>query len=166
MSAKPALFSRPIPIALFVILALIIDQATKLAVDISLDFQVSYPLLPWLALFRTYNTGVAFSMFADASGWLIVATRLIVVAFVLWMWRRTEADRSWAHLGYALIIAGALGNLIDRFAYGHVIDFILFHTDTWSFAVFNIADSCITCGALAIAGDELFAGKRQKNPEH
>ena len=61
--------------------------------------------------------------------------------------------------GYALIIAGALGNLIDRFAYGHVVDFILFYTQTWSFAVFNMADSFITIGAGLVILDELLVRK-------
>jgi len=162
MTEKASLFSRPIPVIAFVILALVIDQATKIAVDMFLPFQVAQPLLPFLSLFRTYNTGVAFSMFAWVDGWLIVGIRLLVVAFVVWVWRRTPATRSFAHFGYALVIAGALGNLIDRFAYGHVIDFILFHTETWSFAVFNIADSCITLGAVSIAYDEFFGTKLSK----
>lgn len=163
MTAKAALFSRPWPVILFVILALAVDQATKLAVDAFLPYQVLQPIFPFFALFRTYNTGVAFSMFAEADGWIIVGIRLAVVAFVVWVWRRTPADRGFAHFGYAMVIAGALGNLIDRFAYGHVIDFILFYTDTWSFAVFNIADSCITLGAISIGYDEFFGTKVSKS---
>lgn len=162
MTDKVALLSRPWPIVLFVTLVLVLDQATKLAVDAFLPYQVLQPVLPFLGLFRTYNTGVAFSMFADAEGWIIVGVRLLVVAFVVWVWRRTPADRVFAHFGYAMVIAGALGNLIDRFAYGHVIDFILFHTETWSFAVFNVADSCITLGAISIAYDEFFGTKVSK----
>ena len=162
MTEKVALFSKSIPVVAFVILALFVDQATKVLVDTFLPYQVSQPILPFLSLFRTYNTGVAFSMFAGVDGWLIVGIRLLVVAFVVWVWRRTPSARSFAHFGYALVIAGALGNLIDRFAYGHVIDFILFHTETWSFAVFNIADSCITLGAISIGYDEFFGTKLSK----
>jgi signal peptidase II len=81
---------------------------------------------------------------------------------VLWLWRRTSKERWLAHLGFALIIAGALGNLVDRFLYGHVIDYVLFHTETWSFAVFNLADSFISVGAVAVILDEMFLPKRAK----
>jgi signal peptidase II len=87
--------------------------------------------------------------------------RLLVVAFVLWLWRRTSKDRFFAHLGYAMIIAGALGNLVDRLIFGYVIDYVLFHTATWSFAVFNLADSFITIGAGAIILDEILHMKKQ-----
>jgi len=85
--------------------------------------------------------------------------RLVIVAFVLWLWRRTPKDRPFAHLGYAMIIAGAIGNLIDGIVYGHVVDYILFHTATWSFAVFNLADSFISVGAGLVIVDELFGPK-------
>jgi signal peptidase II len=116
-----------------------------------------------LALYRTYNLGVAFSMLSGMDGWLIVGMRLVIVAFVIWLWRRSAKDRWLAHLGFALIIAGALGNLVDRFLYGHVIDYILFHTDTWSFAVFNLADSFISVGAAAVILDELLLPKKGEN---
>ena len=90
--------------------------------------------------------------------------RLAIVAFVLYLWRRTAKDRWLAHLGYALIIAGAIGNLVDRFTYGHVIDYILFHTETWSFAVFNLADSFITVGAGCVILDEMLP--KPKNTDH
>jgi signal peptidase II len=85
--------------------------------------------------------------------------RLLIVAFVIWLGRKTDADRTFAHLGFALIIAGAAGNIFDRFLYGHVVDYILFHTETWSFAVFNLADSFITIGAGCVILDELLQAK-------
>ncbi|MCO6187367.1 signal peptidase II [Rhizobium sp. L1K21] len=160
MTAKPALFSRPIPAILLIVIALVADQASKIAVDHLLPLQQPVPFVPFIDLYRTYNTGVAFSMFDDFSGWIIVGVRLAIVAFVLWLWRRTDAHRWLYHLGFALVVAGAIGNLIDRFAYGHVVDFILFHTQSWSFAVFNLADSYITVGAIIIAFEELFRGEK------
>jgi signal peptidase II len=159
MSGRGALLARPLPVLVFVFIAIVLDQASKLAVDHLLPLQEMVPVAPFLALYRTYNTGVAFSMLQGMDGWFIVGMRLVIVAFVLWIWRRTPTNRSFTHLGYALVIAGALGNLLDRFLYGHVIDFILFYTESWSFAVFNLADSFITMGAVAIAIDELFAKK-------
>ncbi|NVD37543.1 signal peptidase II [Ensifer sp. HO-A22] len=160
MSEKQVLFSRPLPIAVFIVLALAADQLIKYLVEAYLPFNEAVPVVPMLALYRTYNYGVAFSMLSGMEGWFIVGMRLVVVTFVLWLWRRTPKDRFFAHLGYALIIAGALGNLVDRLIFGYVIDYILFHTQTWSFAVFNLADSFITVGAGAIILDELLQAKK------
>lgn len=158
--ARPALFSRPAPILFFIVVAVLIDQVVKIAVDHSLPLQEVVPVIPMLALYRTYNLGVAFSMLSGMDGWFIVGMRLVIVAFVIWLWHRTAKDRWLAHLGYALIIAGAIGNLVDRFAYGHVIDYILFYTESWSFAVFNLADSFITIGAGCVILDELLLPKK------
>lgn len=160
--AKPALFSRPLPILIFIVAAVVLDQVVKIMVDNWLPLQEMVPVIPMLALYRTYNLGVAFSMLSGMDGWFIVGMRLVIVVFVLWLWRRTPNHRWLAHLGFALIIAGALGNLIDRFLYGHVIDYILFHTQTWSFAVFNLADSFITVGAGCVILDELLLPKKAK----
>lgn len=162
MIGKTALFSRPVPIAVFIVLAMVADQAIKQAVEMWLPFEEAVHVIPMLALYRTYNYGVAFSMLSGMEGWFIVTMRLAVVTFVLWLWRRTPKDRVFAHLGYAMIIAGALGNLVDRLIYGYVIDYVLFYTETWSFAVFNLADSFITIGAGCIILDELLQPKKQK----
>ncbi|MEK1865495.1 MAG: signal peptidase II [Rhizobium leguminosarum] len=158
--ARPALFSRPAPILFFIVVAVLIDQVVKIAVDHYLPLQEVVPVIPMLALYRTYNLGVAFSMLSGMDGWFIVGMRLVIVAFVILLWYRTAKDRWLAHLGYALIIAGAIGNLVDRFAYGHVIDYILFYTESWSFAVFNLADSFITIGAGCVILDELLLPKK------
>ncbi len=158
---KTALFSRPLPILVLVIVAMLLDQAIKFAVEMWLPFQQSVPVFPMLALYRTYNYGVAFSMLSGMEGWFIVSMRLLVVAFVLWLWRRTPKDRFFAHLGYAMIIAGALGNLVDRLIFGYVIDYVLLHTETWSFAVFNLADSFISIGAGSIILDEFLQMKKR-----
>lgn len=163
MSGRPALFSRPLPIALFIVIAVAADQVLKYLVEAFLPFQQAVPVMPMLALYRTYNYGVAFSMLSGMEGWFIVGMRLAVVAFVLWLWRRTPPHRFFAHLGYAMIIAGALGNLVDRLLFGYVIDYVLFHTASWSFAVFNLADSFITVGAGAIILDELLQAKRDRS---
>lgn len=160
MTEKQVLFSRSLPIAVFIVLALATDQLIKYLVEAYLPFNEAVPVVPMLALYRTYNYGVAFSMLSGMEGWFIVGMRLVVVAFVLWLWRRTPKDRFFAHFGYALIIAGALGNLVDRLIFGYVIDYILFYTQTWSFAVFNLADSFITVGAGAIILDELLQAKK------
>nr|WP_250809260.1 signal peptidase II [Neorhizobium tomejilense] len=160
MTARVALLSRPLVALIVIVIAVILDQAVKIAVENYLPMQEAVPLLPVLALYRTYNLGVAFSLLSGMEREFIVGMRVLIVAFVLWLWRRTPKDRPLAHSGFALIIAGAIGNLIDGFAYGHVIDYILFHTETWSFAVFNLADSFITIGAGLVILDELFGPKK------
>jgi len=160
---KVSLFSRAVPAILLIIALLILDQITKIAVDHYLPLQEPVHLLPVLALYRTYNTGVAFSMFDETPGYLIVGLRLAIVAFVTWLWIRTPASRWIAHLGFVLVIAGDFGHLLDRFLYGHVIEFVLFHVGTWSFAIFNLADSFITVGAVLIGFDEIFgSGEKSK----
>jgi signal peptidase II len=159
---KAGVFSRPLPAIALIVFALVADQIIKLLVEAYLPLQQMVPVVPMLALYRTYNLGVAFSMLSGMEGWFIVSMRLVIVAFVLWLWRKTAPDRSFAHLGFALIVAGAAGNLLDRFFYGHVIDYILFHTDTWSFAVFNLADSFITIGAGCVILDEILHARKTK----
>ncbi|MFC3071651.1 signal peptidase II [Shinella pollutisoli] len=155
MSGRIPLMSRPLPVVLVILLAVALDQTVKFAVEAFLPFQEAVEVVPMLALYRTYNYGVAFSMLSGMEGWFIVGLRLFVVGFVVWLWRQTPKARGLAHAGYALIIAGAIGNLIDRALFGYVIDYVLFHTQSWSFAVFNLADSFITIGAGLIILDEL-----------
>ncbi len=86
---KVSLFSRAVPAILFIAALLVVDQITKIAVDHYLPLQEPVHLLPVLAFYRTYNTGVAFSMFDEMPGYLIVGLRLAIVAFVTWLWVRT-----------------------------------------------------------------------------
>lgn len=162
---KTGMFSRLVPALALIVSLLVIDQIVKTLVELYLPLQEMVPVIPMLALYRTYNLGVAFSMLSDMDGWFIVTMRLVIVVFVIWMWKKTPKDRSFAHLGFALIIAGALGNIFDRFLYGHVIDYILFHTQTWSFAVFNLADSFISIGAACVILDEVLQMKTAKDTQ-
>ena len=163
MNPKTAIFARPLPALLLTVFALVLDQAIKYLVEVTLPLQQAVPVMPMLALYRTHNLGVAFSMLSGADGWFIVGLRLAIVAFVFWLWRRTSPEHHFAHLGFVMIIAGAVGNIIDRFVYGHVIDYVLFYTQTWSFAVFNLADSLITVGAGLILLDELLIMTNRKD---
>lgn len=156
MSALTAL-SRPVPLLLLVVAGVALDQAIKWAVEAFLPLRQVVPVAPMLALFRTYNEGIAFSFLTGTNVWALLALTGGILVFVLYLWRRTPPARGLSHLGFALIIAGAAGNLIDRARLGHVVDYILFYTAGWSFAVFNLADSFITLGAVAIVVDELIA---------
>jgi signal peptidase II len=162
MTSRTPLLSRPaVAIGLIVVL-LCLDQAVKYAVEVMLPMHQLVPVIPMLGLYRTHNLGVAFSMLSHLDSWVIIVLRLVIVAFVAWLWRNTRPDHHFAQVGYCLIIAGAFGNIIDRFTYGYVVDYVLFHTETWSFAVFNLADSLITVGAGLILLQELLVGLHSK----
>lgn len=166
MTERAPFFSRPVPVVSFIVIAVLVDQLIKMAVEAWLPMEQPVHVLPMLALYRTYNFGVAFSMLSGMEDWFIVGLRLVVVAFVTWLWLQTPKERGLAHAGYALIIAGAIGNLVDRLLFGYVIDYVLFYTETWSFAVFNLADSFITIGAGIILLDELLSSRaRRHNPD-
>lgn len=145
---------------LFMTLMIAADQASKLWVEANLALHEPVDILPFLAFFRTYNTGIAFSFLAFMDDKWLIALTLAIMVFVGWLWWRTPAERVLSLGGFVLVFGGAAGNLIDRLMYGHVIDFIQFHTASWSFAIFNLADSFISVGAGLILLDELFSIRR------
>ncbi len=144
-------------------MAVAIDQWIKALVESGLDMHQAVDLLPFLALYRTYNTGIAFSMFSSFGDTGLIVLSLAVIGFVLYLTSLTKRGQVIARIGFALIIGGAIGNLIDRSLYGHVVDYILFHTPAWSFAVFNLADAFITIGAALVMTEELLVWRRQRD---
>lgn len=147
---------------------LVIDQITKLAAEQFLTWGQPVPLLPFLNLTLLYNTGAAFSFLSQAGGWqrwfFIVLAAVISLVLLGWL-RKLEAGQRVTAAGLALILGGALGNLIDRLVYGHVVDFIDFYYGSWHWPAFNVADSAITVGAATLIWEGLFgrapAGARQ-----
>ncbi|MGI9350646.1 MAG: signal peptidase II [Rhizobiaceae bacterium] len=146
-----------------------VDQFSKWLVETSLPLYSQIDLLPILSLYRTYNEGVAFSALTGLGPWLLVLLTTGIILFVLWLWRGVAADRLLSGAGFCLILAGAIGNLIDRVRIGKVIDMIYFHIDQvgFKFAIFNLADTFITLGAAAIILDEFHTWKssRQKTSD-
>ena len=153
---------RLFPAAAIVLAATILDQGLKQAVEAQLDMHVPVPVLPFLSLFRTHNTGIAFSLLDDFGSVGLIAVTLGVMGFVAFIAARTDPAQRLARLGFALIIGGALGNLIDRIWHGYVVDYILFHLPSWSFAIFNLADMFITVGAGLVILDEFLAWRRSR----
>lgn len=149
-SSLPAAASgwRWLPLSLAVIVA---DQASKAWILHHFSLFERVHLLPVLDVILTYNTGAAFSMLADAAGWqrwVFVCLALAVsVTLVLWLRRLAAATQALIACGLALIVGGALGNMLDRLRLGHVIDFIHAHWGAHYFPAFNVADSAITVGA-------------------
>jgi signal peptidase II len=135
------------PYALIVVVAVAIDQWVKRLVENGMGLHEKIDLLPFLALYQTRNTGIAFSLLAGFGDVGLMLVALAVIAVVLALAARTTHDQIFARAGFALVVGGAVGNLIDRAGLGYVIDYILFHTPVWSFAIFNLADAFITIGA-------------------
>ncbi|MCC0025954.1 MAG: signal peptidase II [Zhengella sp.] len=137
-----------------------LDQWIKHMVETGMGYHEQIDLMPFFALFRTHNTGIAFSLLADFGPGGLIALSLVISAFVLWLAWISGPEQRLAHLGFTLIIAGAAGNLIDRVLLGYVVDYFLFHTPAWSFAVFNLADVWITLGAGLVLIEEALSWHR------
>lgn len=158
MSQRATLWS-----VLIIVFAVTSDQYIKFLVESGMDYNQQIDLLPFLALFRTHNEGIAFSMLSWLHDGGLIAMTVAVIGFVSYLWWTTAAERVISRLGFALIIGGALGNLIDRSMLGYVVDYILFHLPNWSFAVFNMADVYITIGAGLIILDELVQWRKARS---
>ena len=152
------------------LLVLVIDQASKFYFENKLEMFQQIVIIPdsfsWTL---ASNTGAAISFLADSSGWQrwLFALIAIVVSAVLVVWlKRLGRNETWLAIALALVLGGALGNLYDRVALGHVIDFILVHwQNRWYFPAFNIADSAISVGAVMLALD-MFKSKKTEEAAH
>jgi signal peptidase II len=147
---------RWVPLGLLIIL---LDQATKAVVESRFELFDVKPILPFLEFTLLYNTGAAFSFLAGASGWqrwfFIGLGAVVSIVILYWLKRLEPGTHRMMAAGFALILGGALGNVIDRIWHGHVIDFIHFHWRQWEFPAFNVADSAITIGAALLILDAL-----------
>jgi len=125
------------------------DRLSKWAALAWLRPGESVEMTGFFNLVLVFNRGAAFSFLADAPGWqapFFIAVALVAAAIVSWMLWRNPGKRLLC-AGLALILGGALGNLWDRVAYGHVVDFLDFHAMGWHWPAFNVADSAISVGA-------------------
>lgn len=153
-------------IALVVLLA---DQFTKLLIVGSFALGDSQTVTSFFNLVRVHNSGAAFSFLSSASGWqrwLFTGIGVVATMFILWLLRSHPTQKLFC-FALALVLGGAVGNVIDRIAYGHVVDFLDFHWDWLSpvfyqghFPAFNIADSAISVGAVSLILDELLRVRR------
>ena len=147
------------------VLILVADLTTKAAASAMLDYGEPNRVLPFFSLTLLHNTGAAFSLLADSSGWqrwLFIALALgISVTLVIWLTRLHRHDY-WLGTGLAFVLGGAVGNLYDRVVHGYVVDFFHFHWAGYHFPAFNVADSFITVGAAMLILD-LFLGKEHEN---
>ncbi len=140
-----------------------LDQLIKYWVVNTLAVGEEIDLLPFLSLYHARNPGIAFSMLSSVSDWGLIALTFCIICFVIWLWKNAGPEKSLSRFGFLLVIGGAIGNLIDRVRFHYVIDYISFHiSDVFSFAIFNLADSFITIGAVLIVLDEVLHWKRGK----
>lgn len=145
----------------------VVDQLTKLYIVQNLVYRQRIEVLPVLDITRLHNPGAAWSLLADAGGWqrwffiaLGIAVSLLIV---YWLTRlRLPAERLLA-MALSSILGGAVGNVIDRFVHGHVIDFIHAHYSGHYWPAFNVADMAITLGAGLLIVDTLLASRRRNN---
>lgn len=147
-------------------LALVLDQASKIAVDSSMRLYESIPLLPWFNLTYVHNTGAAFSFLAQAGGWqrwLFAGLALIIsVAITIWI-TRLKPQETMLAVALSLVLGGAVGNLIDRVAYGYVIDFLDVYYKDWHWPAFNIADSAICVGVFLMLLESFGIGQGKQD---
>jgi signal peptidase II len=155
---------RMLPWIAIALAVVFLDQLTKVVVERMFDYGDVRPVTAFFNLVLTYNKGAAFSFLASASGWqdtFLTTIGLAASAFIVYLLARHGHQRLFA-CALALILGGALGNVIDRIVYGHVIDFLDFHWRNWHWPAFNLADSAIVGGAGLLILDELLRVRRAK----
>lgn len=146
------------------LLAVILDQASKLAIAGSMQLYQSIEIVPYFNLTYVHNTGAAFSFLSEAGGWQrwFFAGLALVISVVIAVWlARLKRHETLLAVALSLILGGAIGNLIDRLAYGYVIDFLDVYYQTWHWPAFNIADSAITLGVVLMLVESFGLGKSE-----
>ena len=157
-------WQRMLPWLALALLVVFLDQVTKVLIERTFDYGDVRPVTDFFNLVLTYNKGAAFSFLANAGGWqgkFLTIVGLAASVFILYLLARHGHQRLFA-LALALILGGAIGNVIDRIVYGHVIDFLDFHWGGWHWPAFNVADSAIVGGAGLLILDELVRVRRAK----
>jgi signal peptidase II len=152
-------------LALAVLLA---DQLTKYVVLQHFTVSRVVEVTPFFNLVLVFNPGAAFSFLSDASGWqryFFSAIAVVASVWVVYLLRKYPQQRLFC-VALSLILAGAVGNLIDRLLYGAVVDFLDFHLRGWHFPAFNVADASISCGAALLVWDGLRQHRRTPAAEN
>ncbi len=140
-------------------LVLIADQITKYVVSRTFALYESVEVTPFFNLVLVHNRGAAFSFLSDAGGWqrgFFICIGLVASVWIAWLIRK-HATQTVFCLALALILGGALGNVIDRILFGAVVDFLDFHAYGQHWPAFNVADAAISCGAALLIWDALTA---------
>ena len=144
------------------LLAVILDQVSKLVVSHSMQLYQSINIMPCVNLTYVHNTGAAFSFLSEAGGWQrwFFAALAIIISIVIAVWlSRLKSHETLLAVSLSLVLGGAIGNLIDRLAYGYVIDFLDVYVPSWHWPAFNVADSVITLGVVLMLLESFGVGK-------
>lgn len=147
------------------IVVIALDQLSKWIVQQSLTYGESIVVTSFFDLVLVFNPGAAFSFLSSASGWqkyFFIAIALIASIFIVFLMLR-HVEKKVFCFGLALILGGAIGNLVDRFMLGAVVDFLHFHVAQYYWPAFNLADSAITCGAAVLIWDSFFDRRVQSS---
>ncbi len=144
------------------LLVLLLDQGSKLLISNTMQLYESIAVVPYFNLTYVHNTGAAFSFLSEAGGWqrwlFAVLAAIISAALSVWL-ARLQKHETLLAVALALVLGGALGNLIDRLAYGYVIDFLDIYYKQWHWPAFNIADSAITVGVILLLLESFGVGR-------
>ena len=165
--AQQATDKATVPFGRWLLLAVILialDQLSKWYFELNFQFAERLNVLPFFDFILVYNTGAAFCFVAGHEGWQrwFFVTLSIIASIVILVLLRRHATKTLFCLSLSLILAGAIGNLIDRLLLGHVIDFLLFYWGDNYFPAFNLADCCITIGATLLILDEVIRIRKDK----
>ncbi|MBP0621307.1 signal peptidase II [Cupriavidus consociatus] len=155
--SKAAGNTTPLLWLAFALLVVLLDQFFKIVIVRSFTYGESRPVTGFFNLVLVYNKGAAFSFLADAGGWqrwFFTGLGIVVGAFIVWLLYRHTGQRLFC-FAVSLILGGAVGNVIDRVIYGHVVDFLDFYVGRYHWPAFNVADCAITVGAVLLIVDEL-----------
>ena len=162
--ARSALISVPRTLTLTALIGVplvALDQWTKALITAWFKLGDSVPITSFFNLVLVYNKGAAFSFLSDAGGWqrpFFIGLTCVALVAMFWMLVKYRAETVF-RWGLMLVVAGAIGNLIDRVRLGQVVDFLDFHAGGWHFWAFNVADSAITVGAALLIIDSFFGKK-------
>ncbi|MGR8999854.1 MAG: signal peptidase II, partial [Gammaproteobacteria bacterium] len=147
------------------LLAVVLDQGSKFVIDSSMRLYQTIPVMPYFNLTYVHNTGAAFSFLSDAGGWQrwFFAGLAILISGVIAVWlARLKQHETLLAIALSLVLGGAIGNLIDRLAYGYVIDFLDVYYGAWHWPAFNIADSAITLGVMLMLAESFGLGRSKE----
>ena len=147
-------------------IVIVLDQLTKHWVMQAFTLHEVKEITSFFNMLLVFNKGAAFSLLADAGGWqraLFIGIAITASVWIGWLLRRHSHDRVFC-LALALILGGALGNVIDRITMGAVVDFLDFHAGGWHWPAFNVADIGISCGAVLLVFDALRSKPRETPP--
>lgn len=158
--------SRKTGYLLLALAGIALDQFTKWEILARFQEGERFNIVPaFFDLTLAYNPGAAFSFLADQGGWqkfFFLGLALVISAYLARAIWKDEFGR-WGKIGAAMIIGGALGNVIDRLIHGHVVDFLLFYWNNWYYPAFNVADSFICVGAVLLVLDGLIHKKEPQD---